>query len=163
MAARRFDSEIIIDKQDRWTFRGNQITQPEILKYFRSSLKVSEDGIFIENVFGELSENGYVRAIGYPCHIINIGMDEEGLVFYADDDKYYKFPEFELYQTKDDCIIGIDSEKPLIKYRFDWNAASQLAEYLEEENGITYLLLGDVKMELPTYEGEIEVPLPASY
>lgn len=163
MAPRRFDSEIIIDEQDRWTFRGNIITQAEILKYFRNSLKESHNGIYIENVFGELSENGYLKAIGYPCHIITVGLDEDGLVFYGDDDKSYKFPEFEIYRTKEDAIIGMDSEKPLIKYRFDWNAASQLAQYLEEENGVTYLLLGDVKMELPTYEGEIEVPLPASY
>ena len=63
----------------------------------------------------------------------------------------------------EDQLIGIFSEVPLIKYRFDWNAAGQLAEHLDEEDNTTYLRLGDIKMELPTYEGEIEVPLPASY
>jgi hypothetical protein len=163
MPARKFDSEITIDENDRWIFRGTEITQPEILKYFRNNLKQNQRGVFIENIFGEWSENGFIHAIGYPCHVIAVQCEEDELFFYADDDKHFKFPEFELYQTWDDRIIGIHSESPSIKYRFDWNAAGQLGEFLDEQNGITFMKLGMLQIELPTYEGKIEVPLPVSF
>ncbi len=163
MAPRKFDSEIIVDGSDRWIFRGSEITQPDILKYFRNNLKENQKGIFIENVFGELSEHGYIHSVGFPCHVLAVHKDPENLIFYTDDDKNFIFPEFEIYQTKENRIIGIHSLNPKIKYSFDWNAAGQLAEFMDEENGSTYILFGDVKMELPIFEEEIEVPLPLNY
>jgi hypothetical protein len=163
MSARKFDSEIRIDPLDRWIFRDIEITQPQILKYFRQNLKQNENGIFIENVFGELSENGYLEVKGFPCHIVTVREEDGELYFVCDDDKVYKFPEFEIYQTKDDQLIGFQSHQDGIKFRFDWNSASHLAEYLEEEGERIYFILGDLKMELPIYEGEIEVSLPSSY
>jgi hypothetical protein len=163
MAARKFDSEITVDPHDRWIFRGNEITQSDILKYFRNNLKQNDKGIFIENVFGELSEYGYIQTLGFPCHVLSVREDFGELFFHCDDEKVFKFPDFEIYQTKDGSIMGLLAEDPFIKYRFDWNAAGQLGDLLEEESGKTFLILGEFQMELPIYEGKIEVSLPISY
>jgi len=163
MSPRKFDSEIHIDAHDRWIFRGNEITQVEILKYFRQNLKQNEKGVFIENVFGELSENGFLKILGYPCHITGIRFDDGELFLHGDDEQIFKFPEFEIYQTKEGHLMGLHASKDLVRYRFDWNAASQLGEHLSEEGDMTFLNLGSLQMELPLFEGEIEVTLPDEY
>ncbi|MDZ4727340.1 MAG: hypothetical protein SH817_14375 [Leptospira sp.] len=163
MAPRKFNSEIEVDDLDRWIFRENEITQNEILAYFRQNLKQTQTGIYIQNVFGELSEHGFVNVIGYPCHVLGIETKDGSIFFHCDDLKTFEFPDFEIYQTPKGELIGIHSESPLIKYRFNWNAAGDLGEYLEEEGDATYLKIDDIYMELPIYLEAVSVPVPISF
>lgn len=161
--ARIFDSEIYINKRDEWIFRGNQITKEEIIQYFRSNLQVSEMGVYILNTFGELSENGYLKIDGYPCHVLHVELENENLLFYANDGKVIPFGEFEIYESKEGGIIGFCPDREKIKYRFNWNAAKDLSKFLEDQNGITHLHLNGNFIPIPIYKGEIHVPLPKEY
>ncbi|GBF50714.1 hypothetical protein LPTSP4_22410 [Leptospira ryugenii] len=163
MSPRKFDSEIKIDPYDRWIFRGNEITKEEILRYFRENLHQTEEAVYIQNVFGNLSEHGFLEIQGYPCHVLHLEIEGEELLLYCDDGKQFRFPDFEIYQTKEGALMGIHSSQPLVKYRFTWNAAKELGDILEESNDSIYFKFGEIKMELPIYEGEVPVPLPNSY
>ncbi|TGN21084.1 hypothetical protein [Leptospira idonii] len=160
---RKFDSEIRIDQKDRWIFRGNEITQQEILKYFRQNLHQNDAGVYIENAFGLLRENGYLEITGFPCHVLQVKQENGELQFLTDDEKLHDLSNFEIYHTLDDSLIGISSFQDKIKYRFTWTAASDLSEFLEEEGDVSYLKIGDLRMEIPLYEGEIGIPLPQNY
>lgn len=118
---------------------------------------------YIENRFGELSEHGYIRIDGCPCHVLHVEPTDSELIFYTDDGRNYPFGEFEIYETSDGGLIGLRSTEEKIKYRFTWNAAKELSDHLTEEEETTYLEWNGVKMEIPKYLGEIPVPLPNDY
>ncbi|EMY60498.1 hypothetical protein [Leptospira terpstrae] len=161
--ARIFDSEIYISPTDEWIFRENKIDKEEILQYFRNNLHGNEKGVYIENKFGDLSEHGYIRIDGFPCHVLHVELTNSGMVFFTDDGRSYPFGEFEIYETSDGGLLGLRSTEEKVKYRFTWNAARELSDHLEEEGGVTYLEWNGVKMEVPKYTGEILVPLPIDY
>ncbi len=160
---RQFDSEIYIAPNDEWIFRGNTIDKEEILTYFRANLHGNEKGVYIQNTFGELSEHGYIKIDGYPCHVLHIETSPDEIVFITDDGRSYPFGEFEIYETIEGGILGLRAVEERIKYRFTWNAAKELSDLLTEEDGVTYLDWNGVKMEIPKYKGEIQVSLPADY
>ncbi|WP_411823503.1 hypothetical protein [Leptospira sp. 'Mane'] len=160
---RKFDSEIAVDAHDRWIFRETEITQEDILKYFRANLHQNEKGVYIENVFGELKENGYLAIHGFPCHITKVISEDSKLQFHADDGKVFSFSEIEIYQTPNGSIIGVGPLQDKIKYRFNWNAATDFAEFIVEEESKSFLKIGDIYMEIPLYSERTEVPLPADY
>ncbi|TGK55354.1 hypothetical protein EHQ16_08315 [Leptospira kanakyensis] len=160
---RIFDSEIYISPNDEWIFRGNKIDKEEILQYFRNNLHGNQKGVYIENKFGELSEHGYIRIDGCPCHVLHVEKTPEGLVFHTDDGRSYPFGEFEIYETGDGGLLGQRSEEEKVKYRFTWNAASELSLFLEEEGESTFLEWKGVKMEVPKFLGEMVVPLPTDF
>ncbi|XDD45665.1 hypothetical protein AB3N60_13235 [Leptospira sp. WS39.C2] len=160
---RKFDSEIYISPSDEWIFRENPIDKEEILTYFRNNLHGNTKGVYIENKFGELSEHGYLKIDGYPCHVLHVEVTNEAIVFITDDGRSYPFGEFEIYETKEGGILGLRSIEERIKYRFTWNAAKELSDLLSEENGETFLNWKGVKMQIPIYEGEVNVPLPTDY
>ncbi|TGM57400.1 hypothetical protein EHQ91_00650 [Leptospira biflexa] len=163
MMPRKFDSEIYVAPNDEWIFRGNPIEKEEILTYFRNNLHGNEKGVYIENTFGELSEHGYLKIDGFPCHVLHIEVTPTEIVFITDDGRTYPFGEFEIYETEDGGILGVRAEEERIKYRFTWNAAKELSDLLTEEEGGTYLDWKGVRMEIPKYVGEVNVPLPADY
>ncbi|TGM32242.1 hypothetical protein [Leptospira biflexa] len=163
MMTRKFDSEIYVAPNDEWIFRGNPIEKEEILTYFRNNLHGNEKGVYIENTFGELSEHGYLKIDGFPCHVLHIEVTPTEIVFITDDGRTYPFGEFEIYETEDGGILGVRAEEERIKYRFTWNAAKELSDLLTEEEGGTYLDWKGVRMEIPKYVGEVNVPLPTDY
>lgn len=160
---RKFDSEIYVAPNDEWIFRGNPIEKEEILTYFRNNLHGNEKGVYIENTFGELSEHGYLKIDGFPCHVLHIEVTPTEIVFITDDGRTYPFGEFEIYETEDGGILGVRAEEERIKYRFTWNAAKELSDLLTEEEGGTYLDWKGVRMEIPKYVGEVNVSLPTDY
>ncbi len=160
---RIFDSEIYIDKHDKWIFRGNEITKEEILLYFRSNLVSNDKGVYIYNTFGTLSEHGYVQIYGFPCHILHVEWKEEQLVFFTDDGKELPFGVLEIYESDAFGIIAMDPSQDKIKYRFNWNAAKDLSKFLIEDEMDIYLELNGAKISIPKWEGEITVPLPVNF
>jgi len=163
VGARTFDSEIQIDSWDRWIFRGNEITQEEILKYFRSRLRENEHGIYIENEFGELRENGYVRVEGFPCHILRVLREEENLVFMTDAGFQAPLEAWDLLRTENDLLFASRLDAPRIRYRLDWTAATNLSEYLLEMDSSFYLSFGSVQREIPLFPGSLFVPIPTNF
>jgi len=161
--ARIFDSEIKIDSYDRWFFRGNEITQGEILKYFRQNLRQSDQGVYIHNQFGELVENGYLHIEGFPAHIIHVKF--EGGLGYLQTDAGEWIPEtdWEIFRSRDDSIFVTKSVEDKIRYRFDWNAASVLSQYLYEEGEAVYIQFDKVAREVIDFNASLLVDLPKSF
>ncbi len=160
---RKFDSEITIDSFDRWIFRGNEITHPSILRYFRENLKENSHGVYIENVFGELSENGYLSISGYPCHITNILEQDGEILFTSDDGRVTLESQWEIFQSPDGNVFALDPERPKILFRFDWNAATSLANYLEEEGDSVYFKTPLISREILVHSDPIEILLPTNF
>lgn len=160
---RKFDSEITIDPFDRWIFRGNEITQPNVLKYFRENLKQNSHGVYIENVFGELSENGYLSIQGFPCHILNVKEEDGEILFFSDDGRVTLESSWEIFQTQEGSVFALEPDRFRILYRFDWNAASALAQHLEEEGESVYFKTPFTKREILVLPESIEIPLPSNF
>lgn len=103
---RRFNSEIFVDSEDRWIFQGNRIDQKEILAYFRQNLREDELGIYIDNRFGEWTENGYLELEGYPIHLIECKESEGTLFFLAESDRSYALKDLMFAIDINGCLFA---------------------------------------------------------
>ncbi|MCG9876448.1 MAG: hypothetical protein MH321_16865 [Leptospiraceae bacterium] len=130
--ARKFFSEITINPRDEWVFRGNEIHQEEILKYFRANLKEDSEGVYIKNVFGELEENGYIESNGYPLHIIRVSEEGGTLFFSTDADLTLEWDDIQLYTDLSENLILQKKDESKIFYRLNSNAGGQLSEWIIE-------------------------------
>ncbi|NCN08697.1 MAG: hypothetical protein GW938_02510 [Leptospira sp.] len=130
--ARKFFSEITINSRDEWIFRGNEIHQEEILKYFRANLKEDEDGVYIKNVFGELEEFGYIEINGYPLHIIRVTEEGGTLFFSSDADLTLEWDDIQIFTDPSENLILKKKGESKIFYRLNSNAGGQLSEWILE-------------------------------
>ncbi|MDV6234707.1 hypothetical protein CH379_003565 [Leptospira ellisii] len=160
---RRFDSEIFVDTEDRWIFRGNRIDQKEVLSYFRKNLKEDEAGVYIDNRFGDLSENGYVTIQGYPIHLTACRERENTLFFLAESDESFPLETLRFALDANGCLFARAKDKHKIKFRPDRNCLSDLSSFLEETAAGTEIRFRGTS--IPIFEsGESpEVPLPAAF
>ncbi|AJR15727.1 hypothetical protein LIL_13125 [Leptospira interrogans serovar Linhai str. 56609] len=129
---RRFNSEIFVDSEDRWIFRGNRIDQKEILSYFRQNLHEDELGIYIDNCFGELRENGYLELEGYPIHLIACKESEDTLFFFAESNLVYLLKDLIFALDVNGCLFAKTLNHKKLKFRLDRNCLSDLSPFLEE-------------------------------
>lgn len=149
--ARKFDSEILITPEDKWIFRGNEITQEDILKYFRKNLKQDDSGVYIDNRFGELEEHGYLNLQGYPVHITSVSEEGNNLVFHTDSDKSIPLKDIHIQIQKDGTLEAYEKGLEKIRYRFSKSASTQISNYIQENpNDGNYLLVfQDKKIPIP--------------
>jgi hypothetical protein len=98
---RIFDSEIIITRNSKWIFRGNEITLDSVLKYFKENLFEDEKGVFISNRYGELSEKGYVTLEGFALKIIGYEEEEDNLTLLGDNSQKLSLEEIEFHADFD--------------------------------------------------------------
>ncbi|WP_061244507.1 hypothetical protein [Leptospira noguchii] len=131
-SVRRFNSEIFVDSKDLWIFRGNRIDQKEILSYFRQNLHEDELGIYIDNRFGELRENGYLELEGYPIHFIACKESEDTLFFLAESSFVYSLKDLIFALDVDGCLFAKTLNHKKLKFRLDRNCLSDLSPFLEE-------------------------------
>ncbi|AYV57053.1 hypothetical protein CH370_02305 [Leptospira kmetyi] len=160
---RKFNSEIFVDAEDRWIFRGNRIDQKEVLSYFRQNLKEDDLGIFIDNRFGELTENGYLELEGYPIHLIACRETEDTLVFLSESETSYSLRELLFALDADGCLFAKTKYYKKLKFRPDRNCLSDLSPYLEEtENGTEIRFRGET-IAIPESGESPKVPLPVEF
>ncbi|TGL97394.1 hypothetical protein EHQ76_14765 [Leptospira barantonii] len=160
---RKFNSEIFVDSEDRWIFRGNRIDQKEVLSYFRQNLKEDEIGIYIDNRFGEFIENGYLELDGYPIHLVSCKETENTLVFLSESETSYSLHELIFALDKDGCLFARTTHYKKLKFRPDRNCLSDLSPYLEETKNGTEIRFRDEKIEIPESGESPRVPLPAEF
>lgn len=138
--ARKFDSEIQVTPEDRWVFRGNEIIQEDILRYFRSNLKQDDRGVYILNRFGEREEHGYLDLQGYPVHILSVSEEGGDLFFTTDCDRTLGLDDIQISLSAEGGIIAHELGREKILYRFSRNAGGQLAERIEEVTDGSFIL-----------------------
>lgn len=131
--ARKFDSEITVTVNDKWIFRGDEITQHDILSYFRKNIKQDETGVYIDNRFGELVEHGYINLEGFPLHIKSITEEEENLYFLTDTDVSFGLNDLTISMDENGQVYAFEPDKDKILYRFSRSAGGELAERIKEK------------------------------
>lgn len=150
--AREFDSEIWITPEDKWIFRGDEITQEDILLYFRKNLKQDERGVYIRNQFGELEEHGYLNLDGYPLHITYVSEEGGSLFFSTDSGITLGLEDLNIRLADSGELIACETGKEKIRYRFNRQASGQLANYIQEEGEDFTLEFNGEKIPIPTIE-----------
>ncbi|WCL48723.1 hypothetical protein [Leptospira sp. GIMC2001] len=160
---RKFDSEIMVNSSDKWIFRGNEIHQEDILNYFRKNLKQDSIGVYIDNRFGELAENGYVLLQGYPYHVTTIIEENNELIFETDRGIKLNIDDVQLFRNQEGNIVGHKNEEDKILFRFSINASTKLSEWLEEDGDEYKIQFQNRSVPLPEFKNSIEISLPSSY
>ncbi|EMY78260.1 hypothetical protein LEP1GSC060_0346 [Leptospira weilii serovar Ranarum str. ICFT] len=160
---RRFNSEIFVDSQDRWIFQGNRIDQQGILSYFRQNLREDRLGIYIDNRFGELTENGYLELEGYPIHLTACKESEGTLFFLAESEVTYSLNDLIFALDKDGCLFARTANHKKLKFRPDRNCLSDLSPFLEETKEGTEIRFHDNKILIPESGESPRVDLPGEF
>lgn len=130
--ARKFDSEITVTANDKWIFRGDEITQGDILSYFRKNIRQDENGVYIDNRFGELEEHGYINLEGYPLHIKSISEEGGNLYFLTDSEMSFGLNDLTISMDENGQVYAFEPDKDKILYRFSRSAGGELAERTQE-------------------------------
>lgn len=100
-------TEISIDPQGRWFYRDAEITQPDVLKYFKQNLHRNHR-YFILNVFGELREEGDLEQVmGAPVFAISASPGNGGFEFLLDSDERITVPLEQIQFSGTDCLFFI--------------------------------------------------------
>ncbi|XDD49196.1 hypothetical protein AB3N59_12310 [Leptospira sp. WS92.C1] len=157
---RKFNSEIYVDSKDRWIFRGNRIVQKEVLTYFRKNLREDDLGIFIDNHFGEFSENGYLELDGYPIHLTSCKEDGDTLFFLSETEESFSINDLIFATDADGCLFARTSITKRLKFRPDRNCLSDLSAYLEEEQGKMEIRFQNRVIPIPSSQETPKVTLP---
>ncbi|EMJ90510.1 hypothetical protein [Leptospira alstonii] len=160
---RRFNSEIFVDSEDRWIFQGNRIDQKGILSYFRQNLREDQFGIYIDNRFGELTENGYLELEGYPIHLTACKESEDTLFFLAESEVVYSLNDLIFALDKDGCLFARTANHKKLKFRPDRNCLSDLSPFLEETKEGTEIRFHDKKILISESGESPRVALPGEF
>lgn len=150
---RIFDSEIIIDESDRWFFRGNEITLITVLNYFKENMDEDENGIFIKNTYGNLSEKGYVTCHGSPLKLIHLESNDSILYFFGDNLKKIPLMELEFSTDSKRRIIAKKNGNKYLYYVLSRDLQTRIADFLEEERGKYFIRFGGCSKEIPEIGG----------
>jgi hypothetical protein len=159
---RKFDSEIRVGDHDEWVFRGNEITQEDVLLYFKQNLKEDEAGIYIDNRFGDLEENGYIEIRGFALQAIYFEWDEF-LKVTCDDKRTFSGDEVQFFRTNQEEFFFSPMGNRFLKYRISRNALGKLMDFLEESSGEYFLRKNETSYPILLWEEEISVEIPPAY
>jgi hypothetical protein len=158
--ARKFDSEIKIDESGNWYYKGSEITQENVLSFFKKSLREDEKGLYIENTYAELIEHGYVEAKYFPLFIKDYTIKNEEIFFGLENSIPTRMDAFNFYQDDRDRLFCVLKNSKFLKYGFNSDILQFLSKYLTENGEVYTLNLHGVQLDVQKFVGSIEVNLP---
>lgn len=159
---RIFDSEIIIESNSLWYFRGNEIIHENVLDYFKQNLHEDEKGIYIHNTHGELVEKGYVLCKGFPLRIINwLKNEDDALYFLCDNGEQISSNDLHFYYDENETIFCQKKNSKYIKMKFSRGMHNYISDILIEEDKNFYLQMMQGKIPISLYTGQFTVEVPA--
>lgn len=159
--SRIFNSEIIIDEQNRWFYRGNEIVHPSVLDFFRENLNEDEKGIYIQNIYGSFSEKGYLQCKGFPVFFFRLFEENQTLNFEANDKKIFSIETLDLFYDSQERLFAIPKKQKFIKYGFSKNILNQLSEWLYfDEKGEYKIIYKNHSYEVKMFTTQFEVTVP---
>ncbi len=158
--ARKFDSEISIDNTGKWFFRGNEITQIDVLKHFKKNILEDEIGIYIENKYMELVEHGYLEAKFPVLQITNYLEQDNKILLGIEEKSFFEISEFDFYIDENEFITAKLKNSKLLIYSFRKEVLQFLSEIFEEnENGfLIHYNSEKIKIEKTKNQYSISVP-----
>ncbi|MBI3394559.1 MAG: DUF1285 domain-containing protein [Spirochaetia bacterium] len=124
---------ISIDPAGRWWFQGNEITNPEILAYFRTQLHRDPDGTyFIHNEYEGRTEKAVLDVVqGFPNFVTRV--TRTGAQFQADTASGGVIHALASdFMMCDEVTLVLVSQTG-VPHRLARGAMAMLADYLEEE------------------------------
>lgn len=138
-------SEIKIDKEGKWYFRGAEMVRRDIIRYFYDHLKIDEEGRYKIEIPGD---SCYVEVEDTAYVVKSVDIRNGEVLLYLSDDSQ---------EVLDPSSLGIGRENVLycrvkdgrFPARFNRPSYYQLAAYFtHDENKGFYLALGDKRFYL---------------
>lgn len=160
---RKYDSEIIIDENDKWFYRGQEISQENVLEFFQKNLKEDDSGIYIENHYKQFMEMGYVKCQGYPLKIINYHKIDDTYMLEGSNGLIKPIKEFDFFTDKSGAIFVIKKKEKFIKYKINIKTLSFLSNHMVEKDEKTYLEFPDHSQEITPYKDSLTVDIPKEF
>lgn len=159
--SRIFNSEIIIDTQNRWFYKGNEIVHPSVLDFFRENLNEDEKGIFIQNTYGAFSEKGYLECQGFPLFFYQVFEKDFTLQFEANNKKIFSINELNFFYDSQERLFAIHKLQKFIKYGFSKNVLNQISNYLQiDEKGEYKITYKNSCYEIKFFPAQFEITVP---
>ncbi|TGK00937.1 hypothetical protein EHO59_13540 [Leptospira semungkisensis] len=161
--ARRLNSEIKVTPNGDWVFRGSHIEQKDILEYFRKNLKDAKDGIYIDNEYGQFSEEGYLELFGYALNLIRVWEKDGELFFLADSGEELALSSLEIAADRDSELFARKKDQVFLKYKIARNVSTVLGDYILESDEGLKLKIGQKEILIPETKEGPEVSLPEEF
>ncbi|MBK8394071.1 MAG: hypothetical protein IPL26_02345 [Leptospiraceae bacterium] len=160
---RKFDSEIRISENGEWIFRGQLVTQENILSFFKKNIKEDEHGIYITNSYGTLTEHGYLETKCIFLKVTNYDIIENEIYLTTEDDTNLPISNFLFYSDKNEKIFCARKSDKFIKFNFNRQVHSYLSNFLIEDNGNYFLEINETKIPIIPSEISTVVKIPEAY
>lgn len=160
MLPRKFDSEIRITESGKWLFRGQEITQENVLAFFKKNIREDDLGIYITNAYADKVEHGYLEAKCIFLKIENAIETSEGIFLQAEDETLTPISEFYFYSDKEEKLFCMRKTDKLIKFKLNRKSHDFISNLLEEDNGRYFLKTKEYEIPVIEYSGKIEVIVP---
>ncbi|MCB1191061.1 MAG: hypothetical protein H7A23_10665 [Leptospiraceae bacterium] len=157
---RKYDSGIIIEKDNKWIFRGQEIIQKNVLEFFQNNLREDEHGIYIENHYKQFLEMGYVQCKGHPLKIIDYHISDEGLFLEGNNGVLMPLKDFNFYTDENGEIFGIFNQEKYIKYKVNVKTISYLSTFMVEKEDKVFIQYSNIQKDIQPFHGNFEVNLP---
>lgn len=159
--SRTFNSEILIDSQNRWFYRGIEIVHPTILEFFKENLYEDEKGIFIQNVYGAFSEKGYVECRGFAVFFFRLWEENSTLKFEGNNKKFFSADELNFFYDDQERLFAIPKQQKFIKYGFSKSVLNQISEWLQiDETGEYKIVYKNSSYDVKFFSSQFEVTVP---
>jgi|JI8StandDraft_1071087.scaffolds.fasta_scaffold141971_1 hypothetical protein len=160
---RKFDSEIRITQNGKWIFRGQEITQDNVLEFFKKNIREDDLGIYITNTYAELTEHGYLEAETIFLKIIN-SIEKDNIIYLqGEDDSTTPLFDFYFYSDSNEKIFCMRKSDKFIKFTFNRQMHSYISNLLSEDNGSYFIKVGDNTLPVSQYNKPIDVKIPNIY
>lgn len=163
MTAKRLNSEIKVLPNGDWIFRDAKIEQKDVLEYFRKNLKEAEDGIYIDNQYGEFSENGYLELFGYPLNLIRMWEKDGEFYFLSDSGEELSLSSLQIAADSEGELFARKKDHLFLKYKIARNVSSTLSEYLSESDQGLKLVWKDKEIPILETNEDPKVSLPSEF
>ena len=137
------NSEIRIDKEGVWYYKGAHMFRKEILSVFFEHLKIDERGKYLieldeERYYLGVEDTAFVVTAVYKTKLNDIGLDQFDVIL--NDDSCGKLEMSSLYIGKDN-VLYCRVKKERFTARFSRKSYYQLAEFIEQsDNGNNFFI-----------------------
>ena len=145
---RIFDSEIIITEASKWMFRGNEITLDSVLKYFKENLSEDEEGIFITNTYGNLTEKGYVTCNGYPLRFVRWEEENDGFYLIGDNLLKFSLEDLDFYADSDEKLYVKHKGDTFLKYSLNRDTHTKMSQFLDQDSDGYFIQYRNLKKKV---------------
>jgi hypothetical protein len=159
---RKFNSEITIDSQRRWFYRGQEIVQKKVLDFFKEQLFEDEQGVFILNQHKNFTEYGYVEVFSPPLSILEYEPTAETIYFLSDGrDNPIRLENLGFFWDENDTVYCQLATANFLTYFVHRKVLAYLSNFFVEENDGVSLVYHSIRKQI-LYKKKMPVKVPFS-